>query len=198
MWHAADKNSSTWVLFSSFLNASVRRAPAAALCTFISEYSSSSTRGGIPPSILTCTVNCVMEDRMKNKTQEQVRKQANLTLVLMQPFSWERLVIASAALLITPLTARVLQPFLCLFNKSTRWGRAPASTMSCWCSGCSRQIKAEKLQQWVKAWLLKSNRKTTVHKETTKSKLIAWSCLIIMCSYSNHRTENKKKKIFPS
>lgn len=42
----------TWFLFSSFLNARVRNAPAAALCTFVSVNSSNSTRGGIPPSIL--------------------------------------------------------------------------------------------------------------------------------------------------
>lgn len=42
----------TWFLFSSFLKANVRKAPAAALCTFGSSDSRSSTRGGIPPSIL--------------------------------------------------------------------------------------------------------------------------------------------------
>ncbi|KAF5820512.1 hypothetical protein HanXRQr2_Chr01g0003081 [Helianthus annuus] len=40
------------VLFSSFLKAKVRSAPAAALCTLASANSSNSTRGGIPPSTL--------------------------------------------------------------------------------------------------------------------------------------------------
>lgn len=44
--------SQTWFLFSSFLKASVRKAPAAALCTFISVDSNNSTRGGMPPSTL--------------------------------------------------------------------------------------------------------------------------------------------------
>lgn len=45
----------TWFLLASFLNASVRKAPAAALCTLISVDSRSTTRGGIPPSVLWIT-----------------------------------------------------------------------------------------------------------------------------------------------
>ena len=71
-------------------------------------------------------------------------KLANLTRVLMLLFSWARLVIASAALLITLFTARESEPSLwtslCLFNKLTRCDKAPASTMSCWCSGCQKKI----------------------------------------------------------
>ena len=68
---------------------------------------------------------------------------ANLTRVLMLLFSWARLVIASAALLITAVAARELVPSLCLFNRSTRCDKAPASTMSCWYSGCLHKRQAD-------------------------------------------------------
>jgi hypothetical protein len=60
----------------------------------------------------------------------------HLIQVLMLLFSWARLVIASAALLIRLLTALVFVAFLCLLRRLTSRGRAPASTISCWCSGC--------------------------------------------------------------
>ena len=70
------ENPSTWVLFSSFLNARVLRAPAAALCTFVSMESSSSTRGGIPPSILTCTVNYITK-RIEQKGDSRASKETS-------------------------------------------------------------------------------------------------------------------------
>ena len=98
-------------LFSSFLKARVRRAPAAARWTFGSGESSRETRGAIPPSALTRD--------------------------LMTTFSWERLVMASAALRTTDAPgggpppegggavgqwrpSRVMSP-----------GIAPASAMAC-------------------------------------------------------------------
>lgn len=120
------------------------QSPAAALCTFKSLKSSNSTRSGIPPSSLDIWPKC---SRWWYNTGywiwNHAKKQTNLTRVLMLLFSWARLVIASAARLITPNTALEFWPSLCLFNRSTRWGRAPASTIICWCSGCTNKQKIE-------------------------------------------------------
>lgn len=78
-----------------------------------------------------CTTETLERGYNNLYKKSKICKQVNLTRVLMLAFSCARLVIASAALLITPLSARELPPFLYCFNKLTRWGKAPVSTMIC-------------------------------------------------------------------
>lgn len=76
---------------------------------------------------------------MKISNHISESQESYLTRFLMLLFSCTRLVIASAALLMTPVTARAFTPSLYLFNRSIRCGMAPASAMSCWCSGCKTE-----------------------------------------------------------